>query len=255
MVLTSFILVSLMLSSCSFEYGVRKYLKDTRDYLGINKFWYFKCLKTWSFSQGGFEIVTCFPKEEVNCAALSLPYNVGEAKELYVNIQTETRNCDTMDGYSCTGKFSLIVHYQKNENNLKRVILPDNIPKKNPGLNRENFYYTNDTASFSVDQNYKILKLGFQGPFYCGMIKSVSLYYYLCPAETIGLAVFPEVAAPSKISSPQTSVGTCAKNAVKKGSSCHLTRKCYYNGTFEVFGSCECEAGFTNFYEKKRCKG
>ena len=255
MVLTSFILVSLMLSSCSFEYGVRKYLKDTIDYLGINKFWYFKCLETWSFSQGGFGIVTCFPKEEVNCAALSLPYNVGEAKELYVNIQTETRNCDTMDGYSCTGKFSLIVHYQKNENNLKRVILPDNIPKKNPGLNRENFYYTNDTASFSVDQNYKILKLGFQGPFYCGMIKSVSLYYYLCPAETIGLAVFPEVAAPSKISSPHTSVGTCAKNAVKKGSSCHLTRKCYYNGTFEVFGSCECEAGFTNFYEKKRCKG
>ena len=242
MVLTSFILVSLMLSSCSFEYGVRKYLKDTRDYLGINKFWYFKCLETWSFSEGGFEIVTCFPKEEVNCAALSLPYNVGEAKELYVNIQTETRNCDTMDGYSCTGKFSLIVHYQ-------------NIPKKNPGLNREKFYYTNDTASFSVDQNYKILKLGFQGPFYCGMIKSVSLYYYLCPAETIGLAVFPEVAAPSKISSPHTSVGTCAKNAVKKGSSCHLTRKCYYNGTFEVFGSCECEAGFTNFYEKKRCKG
>ena len=255
MVLTSFILVSLILSSCSFEYGVRKYLKDTRDYLGINKFWYFKCLETWSFSKGGFEIVTCFPKEEVNCAALSLPYNVGEAKELYVNIQTETRNCDTIDGYSCTGKFSLIVHYQKNENNLKRVILPDNIPKKNPGLNRENFYYTNDTVSFSVDQNYKILKLGFQGPFYCGMIKSVSLYYYLCPTETIGLAVFPEVAAPSKISSPHTSVGTCAKNAVKKGSSCHLTRKCYYSGTFEVFGSCECEAGFTNFYEKKRCKG
>ena len=252
MVLRSYVLVNLILSSCSLEHGLREYLKDTRDYYGINEFWYFQCVGTWYFWGGGFRIATCFPKREVNCAALSLPYNIGEAKELYVNIQTETRNCSSMNGYSCTGKFSLTVHYHINESNLKRVILPDNISKKN---SIGKFYYTNDTVSFSVDQSYKILKLGFQAPFYCGEIVSVSLYYYLCPAKTIRLVVFPEVAAPSKISSPYTSVGTCAKNAVKKGSSRPLARKCYYNGTFEVFGGCECEAGFTNFYEKNGCKG
>ena len=219
MVFRSYILVNLILSLCSLEYGLREYLKDTRDYLGINESWYFQCLEAWSFSDFYDRIATCFPKKEVNCAALSLPYNVGEAKELYLDIQTETRNCASLNGYSCTGKFSLTVHYQINENNLKSVILPDNIPKKNPSLDTKIFYYTNDTVSFSLDQRYKILKLGFQAPFYCGVIKAVSLYYYLCPAKTIGLVVFPEVAAPSKISSPYISVGTCTKNAAKKGSS------------------------------------
>ena len=69
------------------------------------------------------------------------------------------------------------------------------------------------------------------------------------------LVDFLEVPAPSKTSGPYISVATCAENAVKKNSSHHLSMKCYYNGTFEVWGSCQCEAGYTNFYEKKRCKG
>ena len=117
------------------------------------------------------------------------------------------------------------------------------------------FYDANDDVSFSVDQNYKSLKFGLQAPYYCGTIMNVSVYYYLCPSQTIELVDLPKVIAPSKISSPYISVGTCTKNAVKKNNSLPLARKCYYNGTIEMIGSCECEAGFTNFYEKKRCKG
>ena len=115
------------------------------------------------------------------------------------------------------------------------------------------FYYTNDDVSFSVDQNYKSMKLGFQAPFYCGIITSIPVYYYLCPAKTNALIDVPEVTAPSKILSPPISVGTCTKNAVKRSESHHLFMKCYYNGTFEVFGGCECEAGYTK--NRNICKG
>ena len=253
MVCRSYILVSLVLSSCSLEYGVKKYLIDSKGYLGISQFWDNSwCHIIWSVSISG--IYTCFPKkpEKVNCTVLSLSYNVREAKELYVNIQTETAECAHINIKSCIGKFHLSVHYQISESNYKRFIFPDEIPKK--VFNKiARFLYTNDTVSFSVDQNYKIIKLGFQGPFYCGKIKSISVYYYLCPAKTNALVDFLEVTAPSKISSPSISVGTCTKNAVKRSSTHHLLMKCYYDGTAEVLGGCECKAGYTK--SKNKCEG
>ena len=243
MLIKSYISISLILSSSSLEYGVRKYLKDAKGYLGISKSWTLPCKSLWAFLNGG--ITTCYPKEpkETNCTALSVPYNVHEAKELYINIQTETRNCKNITDSSCTGKFILSVHYQINENDFERVILPDEIPKKKFGTGL--FFRASDDISFSIEENRKSLQLGFQAPHYCGAIQNVSVYYYLCPAKTNALVDFPEVSAPNKSLSPYISVGTCTKNAVKKSSSQRLSMTCYYNGTFEVFGGCECEAGYT----------
>ena len=252
MVHRSCILVSLILPSCSLEYGLKQYLRDSKGYQGINSFWMSRCPSIWSIF--GNYLLTCFPKipEEENCTVLSPSYNVREAKELYVDIQTETRECTHVRNISCTGKFHLSVHYQIGERNYKRFIFPDEIPKK--VFNKiARFIYTNDTVSFSVDQNYKMMKLGFQGPFYCGKIKSISVYYYLCPAKTNALVDFLEVTAPSKISSPSISVGTCTKNAVKRSSTHHLLMKCYYDGTAEVLGGCECKAGYTK--SKSKCEG
>ena len=137
--------------------------------------------------------------------------------------------------------------------NLEIFALSDKIPKKMLKPNT-GFIHSNDDISFSINQNYNHLKLGLQSHFYCGNIRSISVYYYLCPAKTNALVDFLEVPAPSKTSSPYISVGTFTENAVKKNSSHHLSLKCYYSGTFEVFGGCECEAGYTNFYEKKRCQ-
>ena len=122
--------------------------------------------------------------------------------------------------------------------------MPDEIPL-NIYKKDKDFIYTKDTASFSVDRNYNSLKLGFQAPFYCGNIQSVSVYHYLRPTKSNSLVGFPEVPAPSKISSPYTSFGTCTRNAVKKSKSSYLSMNCCYNGTAEVFGGCECKSGYT----------
>ena len=255
MVRRSYILVSLMLSSCSLEYGVKQYLIDSKGHRGISHLWnYSVCQGIWSYSNDVMR--TCFPKlpqEKANCILLSLSYEINGVRELYMNIQTETRDCaDLTDYINCTGKFSLSVNYPINGNDFKRVIFPDEIPLNI--YNREGFFFVaNDTVSFSVDENYSSLKLGFQAPFYCGQIKSVSVYHYLCPTKTYVLVDFPEVPAPSKISSPNTSFGKCTRNAVKKSSSRYLTMNCYYNGTAEVFGGCECESGYTK--NKNLCEG
>ena len=128
MVLRSYILFSLLLSSCFLEYRVRKYLKDEYtekripQYSGIDVNWVSHCPEIWSITD--YSVVTCFPKhlEKVNCTVLSVSYNVREAKELYVNIQTETRKCTDSRVSSCTGKFSLSVHYQINRKDFKRYL-------------------------------------------------------------------------------------------------------------------------------------
>lgn len=255
MVCWCYIFVSLILSSSSLEYGAKEYLVDEKGFQGISSSWDTECANTWSLTRNG--IFTCFPKapEEANCTAISSLYNVKEAKELFANIQTETRDCKKVENAeNCTGKLSLLVHYWISENNSKRVTLPDEIPKNSPSIGEtEKFYNTNDNIHFSVDQIYKSLKLEFQAPFYCGNVKNVSLYYYLCPTNTGALVDFPEVPAPSKLLSPSISVGTCTKNAVKKSSSHHLSMKCYYNGTAEVSGDCECQAGYQR--NKNICEG
>ena len=250
-----YILVSLILSSCSLEYGVKEYLIDPEGFRKTSHLWNNSaCPGIWSHNSG--DITTCFPKvheEEANCILLSLSYKINEVRELYMNIQTETRDCATLNNsINCTGKFSVSVNYPINGNDFKRVILPDEIPLYIYSKKRR-FYVTNDTVSFSVDQNYNSLKLGFQAPFYCGKIKYVSVYHYLCPTKTNALVDFSEVPAPSKISSPYTSLGTCTRNAVKKSSSRYLSMNCYHNGTAEVFGGCECESGYTK--NKNFCKG
>ena len=132
MVHGSCILVSLILSSCSIEYGVKKYLIDSKGYRGISVHWDIAhCFGIWSFSPYG--ITTCFPKDpdEGNCTVLSASYNIRKVKELYVNIKTLTRSCAKINFFNnCTGKFNLSVHYQKNVNDFERVIIPDVIPKK-----------------------------------------------------------------------------------------------------------------------------
>ena len=259
MVCRSYIFLNLLLSSFSLEYGVRKYIKDFSGYSGISLSWYSPCPDVWTVTVSGPAI--CFPwhSESQDCVLFSTSFDINEVNELYVNIKTDTRNCsaiEMMDIWKCTGKFNVSVHYETFENNFISFVIPDEIPQQIEHSYRSGtFYKTDDDISFSVKQKYNRLKLGFQGPFYCGQLKSVSVYYYLCPAKTSALVDFPEVPAPNKTLSSSISVGTCTKNAVTKYGDHSLFMKCYYNGTAEVLGSCQCEAGYTNFYEKKRCKG
>ena len=174
---------------------------------------------------------------------------VDEVNELFINIEAVTRACITVSkDIQCTGKLILSLYYEMRGKDLEIFALSDKIP---PKLLKPNtgFILSIDNISFSIKQNYNRLKLGFQSHFYCGNIRSISVYSYLCPAKTNVLVGFVKVLAPST----SVSVGTCTENAVKKSSSHRLSMKCYYNGTVVIFGGCECEAGYTNFYEKKRC--
>ena len=76
----SCILVSLMLSSCSLEYEMKRYLVDVNGYQGISPFWdYTHYRETWSIMSSS--MFTCFPKEleKENCTVLSSSYNVRKA--------------------------------------------------------------------------------------------------------------------------------------------------------------------------------
>ena len=255
---TVHILVNLISVTCSLEYGVKKPLNDIMGFPGISLNWNNKCPKIWNVAKD--RISSCYPRNPKfkNCGQLSELYNITGINELYFNIQTETRNCSNLASYSdCTGKFNVSVYYEVREKDFKDFVFSDEIPKKvvpSESL-AEPFYKTDDVVGFSVNQNYKRLKLGFQAPSYCGAITSVSLYFYICPANTRALVKFAEVNAPSKISSPLESFGICIDNAIKISSSHVLSRKCYYNGSFEVVGGCECDAGYTNFYDEKKCQG
>ena len=252
-----YILINLILLTCSLEYGPKKPLKDIMGFQGISSNWKNECPKIWSVVNNGLS--SCYPRDPKfkNCGQLSELYSISGINELYVNIQTETRNCSNLTIYSdCTGKFNVSVYYEVSQKYFKDFVLSDEIPKNVvPSGLSEPFYKTDDDVGFSVNQNYKRLKLGFQAPSYCGAITSVSLYFYICPANAKTLVKFSEVNAPSKISSPLESFGMCTDNAIKISSSHVLSRKCYYNGSFEVLGGCECDAGYTNFYDEKTCQG
>ena len=251
------ILANLILLTCSLEYGLKKPLNDIMGFPGISLKWGNECPNAWDVSNN--RISSCYPRDTKfkNCVQLSELYDINGINELYVNIQAETRNCSNITNHSdCTGKFNVSIYYEVSGKYFKDFVVSDEIPKKViPSSLSEPFYKTDDDVGFSVNQDYERLKLGFQAPSYCGAITSVSLYFYICPANTKALVKFSQVHAPSKISSPLESFGTCIGNAIKIRSSDVLSRKCYYNGSFEVVGGCECDAGFTNFYDDKKCQG
>ena len=113
MVCRSCILVVLILSSGSLAYGLKEYLRDSKGDQGITSYWMSRCPSIWPIVHN--YLITCFPKipEKENCTVLSPSYNVREAKELYVDIQTETRECKHVRNISCTGKFHLSDKWKK----------------------------------------------------------------------------------------------------------------------------------------------
>ena len=70
------------------------------------------------------------------------------------------------------------------------------------------------------------------------------MYHYICPETTIELADFVRQAAPIKFSSPKSLSGKYTNFHVERSSP--LTMTYHFNGSFEVFGSCECHPGFAN---------
>ena len=212
-------------------------------------------LSGWEISDG--KAATCSVGSSIseNCTLVSPDYNVTKADELFINITAETRNCTYLSKDKiCEENFSLLAFYRdsKKQKTIKKFLGP--IPASPLTTSRSSsgqFFKTKNVISFSRDKRYSHVKLGFQESSYCGTVGPVSIFYYECPAETSKLVDFEDASAPSKLASPKIITGKCTNDAVPE--IYPLNMKCYYNGTFVVFGSCKCKAGFKKAHSK--CQG
>lgn len=117
---------------------------------------------------------------------------------MFIYIEAVTRTCCTVSNdIKCTGKLILSLYYEMAGKDLEIFAFSDKILKKMLKPNTV-YIHSNDDISFSINQNYNHLKLELQSHFYCGSIRSISVYYYLCPAKTNVLVDLLEVPAPSK---------------------------------------------------------
>ena len=202
----------------------------------------------WDFQFQTNVLSTC--RSGVNCTLFFLQYNVITGNEWFGDFQIESR-------YSANESFS----------RFELRVLYDNMDDQEIGklpktiLNSTNstvFIESNDVINFSIDKRYKNLSLGVWGPNFCGTLKGIRFYYYQCPSSTRALVNFKATLSPSKNSSSILLKGNCADNAVQNNKSSSLSMRCYYNRSYEVFGSCLCKAGFSNLDNGRRnnnCKG
>ena len=171
---------------------------------------------------------------------------------------------NVITGNEWFGDFKINSRYLANESfsRFELRVLYDNMDEHEIGklpktiLNSPGFQQSNDVINFSIDKRYKNLTLGVWGQNFCGNFKLIRFYYYQCPSSTRALVNFKATLTPSKNSSSILLKGNCANNAVQNNKT--LSMKCYYNGSYEVFGSCSCEAGFSNLDNGRRsnnCKG
>lgn len=262
MVLGTLLLISL-LECFSFQVEVKvKLLPDVDPKEGISPLWKHSvpndnCTSSgWLVSEGKAVACTIASSISENCTLLSPEYDVTKANELFITIETETRNCSTVrKDIACEETFSLLVfHRDSKKQNKAFTKFLGPIPVSlltTPILHLGQFFKTTSVISFSRDQRYSHVKLGFQESSYCGTVSRVSMFYYECPAKTSELLHFEDASAPSKSASPKIITGKCINDAVPD--IYPLDMKCYYNGTFVVIGSCKCKAGFEKANSK--CQG
>ena len=184
-----------------------------------------------------------------NCTFFFMHYNISTANEWFGDFKVSSRLIENRS----FSKFELRVRYDNNMDEKKIYELPKNVPP-----NLLNFHDDNEVINFSVDEGYKNLTIGVRGPDFCGNFELMRLYYYECPASTKALVNFIATPAPSKRVRFVELKGNCAENAVQSKSRSLLTMKCYYNGSYEVFGNCVCIAGFSNLHNgtrNKECTG
>ena len=243
---------TIFLSSClSLQDGQKVLIYDVHGRTGIHQGWTTSVshpcqFEGWYITK--FRITRC-TLTKTSCTAFSPQYIVNQVNELFIDITTDTRHV-AICSKACNSTFALFVSYQLNQSRRNEVI--GNIPQFIPSHVNSSFFKSREIINFSKDQEYDHIMVGLNASRYCGTVYSFSMYYYNCPASTNELIEFVQEAAPNISSSPTEALGKCIKNSVQKGSSL-LVMKCFFNGSFEIWGSCECRPGFTNVTGK--CKG
>ena len=232
----------------SMQVAQKSQIFDEYGMTGISSFG-ISAMKYYCWTHLQNEIAICNLGENIrgNCTIVSNRYYVNATVELFIEIKTETRKTRNR---TCEDTFALFTTFESNKLNKTRTDEIAKVPNNKCLHELGTFIETTDTFSFVKYREYDYFMVGFDGTSYCGKVTSFSMYYHICP-ESIELVEFVRQAAPIKSLSPKILVGKCTTSAVERSSP--LTMKCYFNGSFEVFGSCECRPGFTNVNMK--CQG
>ena len=245
-----FFLVTVNLSLQVLQNQNKIIVRDIQGLQGINNNW--EKVNTYDTDYwllANDKISTCYKNGDdgiTDCTILSLPYDVRNVSVLFVSVQTYTRTCVSRVGV-CVEQFELLL---SNENKTFIEVLPRN---KLPNKNSENFFTTDDTVQIVLDKRYSQIRLGFGRKYFCGTIKSISAFYYECPAIYNELVRFDKVTTPSMSDGVKTFEGKCIKNASPQNIETPLSMKCYPNGRFEVSGKCFWQPGYQ--LKNRICEG
>ena len=250
MIFCVFTWTSLFTSCLSLQDGQKILVRDAHGMTGFGPEWIElpeRCLASgWNVISSS--ISTCSLVNET-CTIVSTQYNVNEANELFIDVTTETR---LLIQKTCDNTVVLFVAYEFFKR--RRVQVIGNIPQFIPSHLNNTFLKRREIINFSKDHAYDYIVVGLNKTCYCGRVSSFSIYYYNCPAmsATNELIEFVQQAAPDISSSPRDVLGKCVKHAVQT-SYLQLAMKCFFNGSFEIRGRCECRPGFANV--NRKCEG
>ena len=109
---------------------------------------------------------------------------------------------------------------------------------------KETFSFNSTIAPISVDvkKGHKYVTIKLEGNDCQRNYRGTSMYYYSVPEQNIPLTEFDTpLAAPSMSEGKLNVFAKCRNNA---GYEEKPTMTVYYNGTYEIEGSCECKPGF-----------
>ena len=239
----------------------RIFLKDRYGVSGISKDWAvypynnsYLCLNSWFQTKvnNRSTYLTCLPHINMQYCVLKSVYSLDDAKTVFINISLNTRTCQSFKETEpkCYNYINLSVSTIGNGPGVNEVL--NNLPGISlPTDYKEDIYFSNDLIVSDAIGKSEI-ELKFFTHNYCGELLDVSLFYYKCPNATNELVIFPYTVAPSKNDSPIMIWGSCSENAISTNATTPFMQ-CYYNGSFTVFGACQCKEGYEQ--AELSCKG
>ena len=257
---TGLLLIECLVSICSMKNGIKLSLKDINGFYDVH--WgrpsSSNCYRGYT-STSGKDLLTCaYMDKEDNCTINSIPYELKQVNQLFVNVESSTRVDLCKSGSNkthCKKTVDVVAYFGNDGNTFTHKNDVGTIPVYSKPFHAS-FYESLDQLNFERNKKYKYVKLGIQFTNYCGKVKSVELFYYSCSSENLDefdLIDLVGTNAPSKESSPMMLQARCIENAVTRFDDSTVTVECHYNGSMKIVDKCDCKPGYTNI--KRKCIG
>lgn len=177
-------------------------------------------------------------------------WGTSNAKRVFLKIRTEAggkcvpspannTGCQFWLSYSKANTSS--PQYITNYNVINATTFPKNTFINSSNVDQEKL----QTSTLFIENmtNFTGIHFRFETLSYCGTITEYTLNYYECPKKSENLVNFKKTAAPDAYKKVEHVLGDCTENAVRNIVDPPIM-DCWFNGTFEIHGSCVCDAGY-----------